>query len=57
MLHYKHLQLYLRLRLKLKKVSRLLEFNQLEWLKPYVEFKTQKILQEEKNGDKDGKVL
>ena len=33
------------------------EFNQSQWLKPYIEFNTQKRLEAEKNGDKDGKVL
>ena len=42
MLHYKNLQLYLRLGLKLKKIHWVLEFNQSQWLKPFVEFRTQK---------------
>ena len=50
-IHYENFQLYLRLELKLKKIS-LLEFNQLQWLKPYVEFNTQKRTEAEKNGDK-----
>ena len=41
-LHYKNLQLYLRLGLKLNKIHRVLEFNQSQELKPYVEFNTQK---------------
>ena len=32
-LHYGNLQLYLRLDLKLKTIHRVLEFNQLQWLK------------------------
>ena len=56
-IHYENLQLYLRLGLKLKKTHRVLEFNQSRWLKPYVEFNTQKRIEGEKNGDKDGKAL
>ena len=35
-LHYGNLQLYLRLGLKLKKGHHILEFNQSQWLKPYI---------------------
>ena len=38
-------------------MHRLLEFNQFQWLKQYVEFNTQKRIEAEKNGDKDGKAL
>ena len=34
----------------------MLELNQFQWLKQYVEFNTQKT-EAEKNGDKDGKEL
>ena len=47
-LHYKKLQLYLRLGLKLKKIHRVLEFNQSQWLTPYIEFNTQKRIEAEK---------
>ena len=57
MLHYQNLQLYLRLGLKHQKIRRVLEFNQLQWLKPYVEFNTQKRIEAGKNEDKDGKTL
>ena len=57
MLHYENLQLYLILGLKLKKINRVLEFNQSQWLKPYVEFNTKKLMEAEKEGDKDGKAL
>lgn len=40
-LHYKNLQLYLRLGMKLKKIHRILEFQQEAFMKPYVEFNTQ----------------
>ena len=35
----------------------ILEFNQSQWLKPYIEFNTQKGIEVEKNGHKDGKAL
>ena len=37
---YKKLLLYLRLELKLKRIYRVLELNQSQWLKQYVEFNT-----------------
>ena len=42
-LHYENLQLYLRLGLKQKKLHNVLELhNQSQWLKPYIEFNTEK---------------
>ena len=36
--HYENLQLYWSLALKFKNMHRLLEFNQSQWSKPYIEF-------------------
>ena len=41
-LHCRHLQLYLELDLKPKKVHRVLEFDQSPWLKQYIEYNTNK---------------
>ena len=51
------MQLYSRLGLTLKKIYRVLEFNQSQWLKQYIEFNTQKRKEARTNGDKDGKAL
>ena len=53
----KNLQLYSRRELKLKKIHCVLEFNQSQWLKPYIELNTIKKIETEKNNGKNGKAL
>ena len=51
--HYKNLQYYLSQGLILKKVHRILEFKQSDWMKPYIDFNTQKRKEATNEADKN----
>ena len=52
-LHYRNLQLYLSLGMKLAKINKVLRFKQSDWMKKYIDFNTEKRMNAANDLEKD----
>ena len=51
--HYRKLQLYLSLEMKLTEIHKVLTFNQSDWMKKYIDFNTEKRMNTANDFEKD----